>query len=168
MKEFLGTAIALIGAALAVGLSGTGSAMGVGRAGQAAAGVTAEDPDKFMKCLILQLLPATQGIYGFIIGFLVLLQVGVFGGGGSLYQLTVPAGLGILGGCLPIAIAGLFSGIHQGNVAASSIGLVAKRPEESTKGMLMTAMVETYALLGFLASFLIVFLPKWAEMGQVG
>lgn len=163
MKEFMGTAIALIGAALAVGLSGTGSAMGVGRAGQAAAGVTAEDPDKFMKCLILQLLPATQGIYGFIVGFLVLMQVGVFGG--SLTQLSVPAGLGILGGCLPIAIAGLFSGIHQGNVAASSIGLVAKRPEESTKGMLMTAMVETYALLGFLASFLIVFIPKWAQLG---
>lgn len=156
--------MALIGAALAVGLSGTGSAMGVGRAGQAAAGVTAEDPDKFMKCLILQLLPATQGIYGFIIGFLVLLKTGVFGG---LEQLTVAAGLGILGGCLPIAIAGLFSGIHQGNVAASSIGLVAKRPEESTKGMLMTAMVETYALLGFLASFLIVFIPEWAKIGVV-
>ena len=159
MNEFLGTALALVGAALAVGLSGTGSAMGVGRAGQAAAGVTAEDPDKFMKCLILQLLPATQGIYGFIIGFLVLLKTGVFGG---LVTMTVASGVGILAGCLPIGIAGLFSGIHQGNVAASSIGLVAKRPEESTKGMLMTAMVETYALLGFLASFLIVFIPQWA------
>ncbi|MBR1625415.1 MAG: V-type ATP synthase subunit K [Clostridia bacterium] len=158
MEAYLGTGIALLGAALAVGLSGTGSAMGVGRAGQAAAGVTAEDPDKFMKCLILQLLPATQGIYGFIIGFLVLLKTGVFGG---LVQLSVASGVGILAGCLPIAIAGLFSGIHQGNVAASSIGLVAKRPEESTKGMLMTAMVETYALLGFLASFLIVFIPAW-------
>lgn len=162
MEAFLGTVIALIGAGLAVGLSGTGSSIGVGKAGQAAAGVTAEDPDKFMKCLILQLLPATQGIYGFIIGFLVLLKTGVFGG---LEMLSMEAGIGILAGCLPIAIAGLFSGIHQGKVAASSIGLVAKRPEESTKGMLMTAMVETYALLGFLASFLIVFIPNWAGMG---
>lgn len=161
--EYLGTVLALVGAALAVGLSGTGSAMGVARAGQAAAGVTAEDPDKFMKCLILQLLPATQGIYGFIIGFLVLLKTGVFGG---LTLMSVVGGIGILAGCLPIAIAGLFSGIHQGNVAASSIGLVAKRPEESTKGMLMTAMVETYALLGFLASFLIVFIPDWAAIGM--
>ncbi|MGN0768957.1 MAG: V-type ATP synthase subunit K [Christensenellales bacterium] len=162
MEAYLGTGLALIGAALAVGLSGTGSAIGVGRAGQAAAGVTAEDPDKFMKCLILQLLPATQGIYGFIIGFLVLLKTGVFGG---LQAISMQGGIGILAGCLPIAIAGLFSGIHQGSVAASSIGLVAKRPEESTKGMLMTAMVETYALLGFLASFLIVFIPNWATMG---
>ena len=163
--DFLGTALALIGAGLAVGLSGIGSSIGVGKAGQAAAGVTAEDPDKFMKCLILQLLPATQGIYGFIIGFLVLLKVNALG---SIIQLSTYAGLGVLGACLPIAIAGLFSAIHQGKVAVSAIGMVAKRPEESGKGMLMTAMVETYALLGFLASFLIVFLPKWAEMGQVG
>ncbi len=162
MEAYLGTAIALIGAALAVGLSGTGSAIGVGRAGSAASGVVAEDPDKFMKCLILQLLPATQGIYGFIIGFLVLLKTGVFGG---LQAMSWHAGLGVLAGCLPIAIAGLFSAIHQGNVAASAIGLVAKRPEETTKGMLMTAMVETYALLAFLASFLIVFIPDWVNIG---
>ena len=92
-----------------------------------------------------------------------LLKTGVFGG---LTLMSVVGGIGILAGCLPIAIAGLFSGIHQGNVAASSIGLVAKRPEESTKGMLMTAMVETYALLGFLASFLIVFIPDWAAIGM--
>lgn len=161
MTAYLGTAIALIGGALAVCLSGTGSSVGVARAGQAAAGVTAEDPDKFMKCLILQLLPATQGIYGFIIGFLVMLKTEVFQG---LRALSTSAGLGILGGCLPIALAGLFSAVHQGNVAAGAIGLVAKRPEESAKGMLMTAMVETYALLAFLASFLIVFIPNWAKV----
>jgi len=157
--DFLGTALALIGAGLAVGLSGIGSSIGVGKAGQAAAGVTAEDPDKFMKCLILQLLPATQGIYGFIIGFLVLLKVNALG---NIIQLSTYGGLGVLGACLPIAIAGLFSAIHQGKVAVSAIGMVAKRPEESGKGMLMTAMVETYALLGFLVSFLAVFIPNWA------
>ena len=162
MEAYLGTAIALIGAALAVILSGTGSAIGVGRAGSAASGVVAEDPDKFMKCLILQLLPATQGIYGFIIGFLVLLKTGVFGG---LQAMSWQAGLVVFAGCLPIAVAGLFSAIHQGNVAVSAIGLVAKRPEETTKGMLMTAMVETYALLAFLASFLIVFIPDWVNIG---
>lgn len=163
--ELLGTSIALFGVALAVGLSGTGSSIGVSRAGQAAAGVTAEDPDKFMKCLILQLLPATQGIYGFIVGFLALIKLNAFNGfllssTGALISTT--GGIGVLAACLPIAIAGLFSAIHQGNVAVSAIGLVAKRPEESTKGMLMTAMVETYALLGFLVSFLAVFIPTWA------
>lgn len=162
--ELLGTGLALFGAALAVGLSGVGSSIGVGKAGQAAAGVTAEDPDKFMKCLILQLLPATQGIYGFIVGFLALIKLNAFAGfklATTGAFITTGGGLGILAACLPIAIAGLFSAIHQGKVAVSAIGLVAKRPEESTKGMLMTAMVETYALLGFLVSFLAVFIPKW-------
>lgn len=157
--EYLGTALALVGAALAVGLSGVGSSIGVSRAGQAASGVTSEDPDKFMKCLLLQLLPATQGIYGFIVGFLVLLKVNALGG---IVAISTAGGIGILASCLPIAIAGLFSAIHQGNVAVAAIGMVAKRPEESGKGMLMTAMVETYALLGFLTSFLAVFIPAWA------
>ncbi len=158
--EYLGIALALAGAALAVGLSGAGSSIGVANAGKAAAGVTAEDPDKFMKCLILQLLPATQGIYGFIVGFLSLIKLDMFSG--SLTAISTAGGMGIFFACLPIAIGGLMSAIHQGKVAVSAIGLVAKRPEESTKGMLMTAMVETYALLAFLISFLAVFIPQWA------
>ena len=162
--ELLGTGLALLGAALAVALSGTGSAIGVGLAGQAAAGVVSEEPDKFMKCLILQLLPATQGIYGFIVGFLTLIKLNAFNGfimdSGAF--ISVSGGLGIFFDCLPMALAGLFSAIHQGKVAVAGIALVAKRPEESTKGVLMTAMVETYALLALLISILALFIPNWA------
>lgn len=162
--ELLGTGLALLGAALAVGLSGTGSSIGVGMAGQAAAGVVSEEPDKFMKCLILQLLPATQGIYGFIVGFLALIKLNAFNGfvmdSGAF--ISVSGGLGIMFACLPMAIGGLFSAIHQGKVAVAGIALVAKRPEESTKGVLMTAMVETYALLALLISILALFIPDWA------
>ena len=162
--ELLGTGLALLGAAIAVALSGTGSAIGVGMAGQAAAGVVSEEPDKFMKCLILQLLPATQGIYGFIVGFLTLIKLNAFNGfimdSGAF--ISVSGGLGIFFACLPMAIGGLFSAIHQGKVAVAGIALVAKRPEESTKGVLMTAMVETYALLALLISILALFIPDWA------
>lgn len=162
--ELLGTGLALLGAALAVGLSGTGSSIGVGMAGQAASGVVSEEPDKFMKCLILQLLPATQGIYGFIVGFLALIKLNAFGGfvmdSGAF--ISVSGGLGIMFACLPMAIGGLFSAIHQGKVAVAGIALVAKRPEESTKGVLMTAMVETYALLALLISILALFIPSWS------
>ena len=162
--ELLGTGLALLGAALAVALSGTGSAIGVGLAGQAAAGVVSEEPDKFMKCLILQLLPATQGIYGFIVGFLTLIKLNAFNGfimdSGAF--ISVSGGLGIFFACLPMALAGLFSAIHQGKVAVAGIALVAKRPEESTKGVLITAMVETYALLALLISILALFIPNWA------
>lgn len=162
--ELLGTGLALLGIALAVGLSGVGSAVGVSKAGQAAAGVVAEDPDKFMKCLIMELLPATQGIYGFIVGFLGIIKLNAFGGfilADTGAFISVAGGVGILCACLPMAITGLMSGVYQGKVAVSAIGLVAKRPEESTKGILMVAMVETYALLGLLISVLAVFLPSW-------
>ena len=162
--ELLGTGLALLGAALAVGLSGTGSSIGVGMAGQAAAGVVSEEPDKFMKCLILQLLPATQGIYGFIVGFLTLIKLNAFNGfimdSGAF--ISVSGGLGIFFACLPMAIGGLFSAIHQGKVAVAGIALVAKRPEESTKGVLMTAMVEPYALWALLISILALFIPSWS------
>ena len=150
----MGTFLAILGAALAAGLAGIGSAIGVGMGGQAAAGVTSEDPDKFGSCLILQLLPGTQGIYGLLIAFIVFIKLNVFGG---IQSIELAQGLGMLAGCLPIAIVGLISAIHQGKVAVSAIGLVAKRPEESGKGMLMTAMVETYAILALLVSFLAVF-----------
>lgn len=155
-----GTFIALLGAAFAATFAGIGSAIGVGTAGQAAAGVTSEDPDKFAKVLILQLLPGTQGIYGLLIAFMVLVKVGLFAGGGALLALTNASGWFIMIGCLPIAFVGLLSAIYQGKVSVAGIGLTAKRPEESTKGIIMAVMVETYAILALLVSFLAVVLPE--------
>lgn len=152
MGEF-GQVFALAGAALAVLLAGMGSAQGVSKAGEAAAGVTAEDPSAFGKLLILQALPGTQGIYGLLIGFIVLMKLNMFT---SMIAVTNAQGLMILMGCLPIAIVGYFSGVMQGKAAAAAIGLVGRRPEESGKGITMTVLVETYAVLALLASFLII------------
>lgn len=153
-----GAFLALIGAGLAAGFAGAGSAIGVARAGSAAAGVVAEDPSKYGKCLVLQLLPATQGIYGLIIAFIVFMQVGLLGGDVTTFNsVTMVQGWAILGSCLPMAIAGLVSGMHQGKTAASCIAMVGKKPELSGKGMIMTAMIETYALLALLISFLGIF-----------
>lgn len=150
----LGIVYALLGAAVAVLLAGAGSAIGVGVAGQAAAGVVTEDPGKFAKVLILQLLPGTQGIYGLLVGFIVLSKVGLLGGGAA--DISVQTGLLILAACLPIGVVGLISGIHQGRTAVASIGIVAKRPEQFAKSMLFPAMVETYAILALLISILAV------------
>ena len=147
-----GVYIAMIGAALAALFAGCGSAVGVGIAGQAAAGVTSEDPNKFGKVLLLQLLPGTQGIYGLIIAFIVFLKAGVLGG--TLGDWTTGQGWGMVAVCAPMAIVGLVSGIYQGKCASAAIAMVAKRPEASGKGLLMTVMVETYALLALLISFL--------------
>jgi len=148
-----GLAIALLGAALATFLPGMGSAKGVGLVGKAASGVIAEDPSKFGQTLLLQALPATQGIYGLLIAFLVLLKVGMVGGDG-VAEVSILTGVYILLASLPIAVVGYFSAIHQGGVAAAGIGVVAKRPEEVSKAMIYAAMVETYAVLALLVSFL--------------
>ena len=150
----LGLVYALLGAAAAVFLAGAGSALGVGIAGQAASGVVTEDPSKFAKVLIIQLLPGTQGLYGLLIGFITLSKIGVLGGG--LADLSVQTGLLILAACLPIGVVGLLSAIAQGKTAAASIGIVAKKPDQFGKAMLFPAMVETYAILALLISFLAV------------
>ena len=79
----MGMVYALLGAAVAVFLAGAGSAIGVGIAGQAASGVVTEDPSKFAKVLIMQLLPGTQGIYGLLVGFITLSKIGLLGGGAA-------------------------------------------------------------------------------------
>ena len=150
----LGIVYALRGAALAVLLAGAGSALGVGVAGQAASGVVSEDPSKFAKVLIMQLLPGTQGIYGLLVGFITLSKVGLLGGG--IKEVSVATGLLILAACLPIGIVGLISGKSQGKTAAAASGIVAKKPDQFGKAMLFPAMVETYAILALLISILAV------------
>lgn len=150
----LGLVYALLGAAVAVFLAGAGSSIGVGIAGRAAAGVVSEDPGKFAKVLIIQLLPGTQGIYGLLVGFITLSKIGLLGGG--MVDLTPQQGLLVLAACLPIGIVGLISGKYQGMTSAAAIGIIAKKPEQFGKAMLFPAMVETYAILALLISILAV------------
>lgn len=147
----LGMVFALTGAVLSTALAGIGSAWGVGRAGQAAAGVVAEDPDSFARVLLLQLLPGTQGIYGLLVTFITLSRIGILGGAAVTDTHT---GLLYLLACLPIAIVGLISAYHQGMCSVASIGLVAKKPDQFGRAMIFPAMVETYAILALLISIL--------------
>ncbi len=150
----LGQILALVGAAISVFLSGMGSSKGVGIAGETNAGVSAESPELNSKLLVLQLLPATQGIYGFLIAVIVLLNTGVLGG--VMKAVSVEQGLALIAGCLPIAVVGYFSAVAQGKVSAASMLMTGQRPEMSGKGIIMTVMVETYAVLALLVSFLVV------------
>jgi len=150
----MGIVYAILGAAVAVFLAGAGSAIGVGIAGQAASGVVTEDPSKFAKVLIMQLLPGTQGIYGLLVGFITLSNIGLLGE--NAVQVSTTVGLEILAACLPIGVVGLISGIYQGKTSAAGIGIVARKPDQFGKAMLFPAMVETYAILSLLVSILAV------------
>lgn len=147
-----GTALAMIGAALAVGLACSGSAKGVGKVGEVGAGVLTEDPGKFSQVLILQILPGTQGLYGLVAWFFALMKMGFFSGG--LRMLTIQEGIMFFAACIPIAIGGLLSAIAQGKCAAAGAAMCSKRPDQLSKGVIMAIMVEFYAILSLLASFL--------------
>ena len=152
---FSGTNLALIGAALAVILPCIGSAKGVGMVGEATAGVIAEDPTKFGKALILQALPGTQGIYGFITAFIaVIIKLNVLSG--NFVTLTDAQGLFFLSACLPIAVVGYFSAIKQARVACAGVNILAKRPDQFIKGVISSALVETYAIFALLVSLLMI------------
>ena len=144
MNEFLSYS----GVAIAAALSGIGSAVGVGMVGQAAAGVLSVDPKKFGKLLLLVALPGTQGIYGFVIAFLLLQRIT------AQTTLTSDFALQSFLAGIPVALTGLLSAIHQAKVGVSGVALAAKQPADATKGLILAVFVEFYAILGFLVSFL--------------
>ena len=146
LETFGGYALGLLGAGLAALLAGIGSAKGTGIAGEAGAGLVSEDPSKFGKAMILQVIPGTQGLYGFVIWFLAFCKL--------VPGMSVDEGLQVLAACLPIAFGGLLSGIAQGKVAAASVNILAKKPDDWSKGMILCITVEFYAILALLASFM--------------
>lgn len=150
----LGLVFAILGAACAVIFAGMGSAKAVGIVGQASAGLLSEDPSLFGKVLILQLLPGTQGLYGFVVALFVMIQTKLLSG--TPAQLSWQQGLMYFGACLPIAVAGYFSAVHQGKVAAAGVSLVAKKSDQSGRAVTMASLVEFYAILPFLISLLTV------------
>lgn len=152
MTDFLmaygGIALTIFGVAFSVVMAGIGSANGCRMVGNAAAGLIAEEPEKFGQALILQLLPGTQGLYGFIIGFLIALKL-IDGNTISLVQ-----GLYLFACALPVGIVGLLSAKRQAEVATAGLQILAKNPSHTTKGIIFAAIVETYAILGFVASII--------------
>ncbi len=154
IAQYGGPFFGFLGAALAAGLACVGSAKGTGIAGEAGAGLLCEDPSQFSKVMILQVIPGTQGLYGLVIGFLALLKMGLFGG--DITAITTTQGLQILAACLPMALGGLLSAIAQGRVAAASVNIVSKSPNDWSKGMVLCIIVEFYAILSLLISFLMI------------
>ena len=143
----LGVALGVFGAAISFGIAGTGCGIALGQSAQAAAGVVAEDPKKFGQTLVLQAVGTTSGIYGLLMGFLILTK--------SLTVTDVPTGLVLLAAGIPIGLVGCVASIGQGWSMVSGIILIGKKPGEMAKALIYAAMVETMQVFGLLFSFII-------------
>lgn len=155
MMEVMGLTFALAGAAVAVFMSGIGSSIGLGIAAKSATAVLSEKPERYGILMLMVVLPSTQGIYGFIVCLFVMLKLGIFAG--TIAQIPWYQGLEIFAACLPVGIGGWISAIHQGKTGAAGIMMAAKRPEMAFKaGVVFAAMIELYAILGFLISLMVI------------
>lgn len=142
-----GFAVAILGLALCMILCGSGSALALFKTGSAASGVVSEDPKKFSKVFVLAVLPATQGIYGFV--------VGLMGMSSLTAEMTMGQGFAVVMAALPMTIVGFISAYFQGRTSVSAIQAVAKEDSVSGKLMLFPAMVETYAILSLVISIML-------------
>lgn len=146
--------IAIVGAGMAAILAGIGSILGVRTVGQASAGLVSENPDAFGKVLILTALPGSQGIYGFLAAVIIANKVGLLSG--APIDITVLQGFQVLLATVPVGILGMLSAMFQGRLAAAGVQIVAKKPDAGGKGVILAAIVETYAVLGLLITILLV------------
>ena len=143
-----GYSIGILALALCMILCGTGSALALFKTGSAAAGVIGEDPKKYSKVFVLSVLPATQGIYGFVVALIGMSSL-------TSVDMTVAQGLAVLFATLPMTLVGLISAYFQGKTSISAIQAVAKEDSISGKMILFPAMVETYAILALVITIML-------------
>ena len=142
----------ILGCAIAIGIAGISSAIGLALAGSSAVAVTAEKPDLFGKLLVLQVLPMTQSVYGLLTAILLMMGAGLLGGGDA--QVTALMGMGAVWIGLAVGLTGI-SAINQGMVASSSISAVGRNPDVAARGIIFTVMPETIAIFGLLVGILL-------------
>jgi len=147
-------ALVILGCALAIGITGISSAIGLALAGSSAVAVTAEKPNLFGKCLVLQVLPMTQSVYGLLTAILLMMGVGLLGGGGETAAVSPLVGTGAVWIGLAVGLTGI-SAINQGMVASSSISAVGRNPDVAARGIIYTVMPETIAIFGLLVGILL-------------
>jgi len=164
MSIEIGRGLAYTGAALAFGLGCCGSARGINAAAQEAAGVLSEKPPLFGRLLVMVALPGTQGFYGFIVAFMMAMFTGLQEG-----QVMVTPGTGLalafVGfGC---GLALYVSAVNQGQASAAGVALIGRREDAVGRAIIISALVETYAVVALLAAILFIIWLTSAEGSNI-
>jgi V/A-type H+-transporting ATPase subunit K len=137
----MGLWIGVAGIFAAVGIGCWGSSVGLRYAGNAVNAAMIEEPKLFGKYLVLTVLPGTQGIYGFVIGFLAISKVTV--------GMSVGGGLALFFACLACGFTGYVSSSNQGRVCASGIEMTVKHNDQSGKALVLAVFIEFYSIFRF-------------------
>ncbi|UCF13092.1 MAG: hypothetical protein JSW06_02245 [Thermoplasmatales archaeon] len=144
----------ILGCALAMGIAGIGSALGLMLAGTSAVAVTGEKPELFGRCLVFQVLPMTQAVYGLLTAILLMMGAGLLGGSASADLSNPMLGISAIGIGLVVGLTGI-SAANQGMVASASISATARNPGVAARGIIYTVMPETIAIFGLLVGILL-------------
>ena len=146
-----GLCFAFLGAGMATILASVGSILGVSMVGQAGAGLVSEKPDLAGKVITLTVLPGSQGLYGMVISLLFIFNYATIISGEV--HISLIQGLTLFTAFLPVAFTCLTSAPYQAKVCSAGMHMLAKDGRLAGRVITMAALVETYALLGFLISF---------------
>ena len=143
------TAIILgyIGVALMVGLSGMASCIGTSIAGQASVGAMKKNNGAFGSYMILSAIPGSQGLYGFVVFFMV--------NGLLVDSMSLLQGAAVFGAGLLMGLVCLFSSYYQAKVCANGISAIGNGHDVMGKTLILAAFPELYAILTVAAVFLI-------------
>jgi V/A-type H+/Na+-transporting ATPase subunit K len=144
----MGYILAMIGLGIMVGLSGSGSAMGLQITGSALLGALKKKPDAFGICLVPFAMPATQGLYGFV-GFILYNSPSLINA-----NMSVLSGAVILGAGVAMGLACLISAIKQGQICADGIAAIGSGHNVFGNTVILGAFPEFYAILSLVAAIL--------------
>jgi V/A-type H+/Na+-transporting ATPase subunit K len=149
--------LSYIGVGISVGLAAIGSSLGSSLVASTGASLVAKEPEKFSQILILSALPSSQSLYGLLFGIIIMLRTGLING--QLVEgMTTTIGWQFLFSAVPVGVACLFSGYAQGQVAASAVKIVAENPTNLNQGIVLAALIESFAIFGLIISILIAFI----------
>lgn len=144
--------LAFLGAGMATAIPCYGSSIGVSIVGQAGSGLITEKPEMAGRVITLSVIPGSQGLYGMVISLLFLFNYAPPILNGTV-ALSFADGIALFAAFIPVTIACLGSSPYQGKVCAAGMHMLAKDSGLMGRVITLAALVETYALLGFLISF---------------
>jgi V/A-type H+-transporting ATPase subunit K len=147
-----GLTLAIIGAGAVMGMAGISTAIGVALAGVSAAGAVAEDKENFKNAMILQAMPQTQTVYGFITALFVIMGTGILSG--VTPEIPEWKGMVMLGAGLLVGLTAL-SAVAQGKIAAAGIASCAKNPDAFAPNIVFAGQAETPAIFGFVIALIV-------------